>query len=126
MSMPKFVNRPDLHLTKVTVSTFSVRPTYGPHYGSQKKSKSKLRCLPLISIEVDRFFKSHNQPNTSENDRSSFSAFGGSTQAGFNVKTDEPDLAHGRTLPTPVVDRVWYNSQLTMLTSSGCSLCCSV
>jgi len=35
-NMPKFVNRPDLHLTKASVSIFPVRPIYGPHYGSQK------------------------------------------------------------------------------------------
>jgi len=30
-----------------------------------KKSKSKQRCLPLKSTEIDRFLKSHNRPNTS-------------------------------------------------------------
>jgi len=66
MSMPKLLNRPDLHLTKVRVSSFSVRPIYGKHFGSQQKWKSKPQCLPLKSIEIDRFFKSPHRPNTSQ------------------------------------------------------------
>jgi len=56
MSMPTFVNRPDLHLTNATVSTFSVRPIYGTYFRSPKKSKSKSkpRFLPRKSIKIDR------------------------------------------------------------------------
>jgi len=47
------------------VDATAIHPTI-TNYGSQKKSKSKskLRRLPPKSIEIDRFLKSQNRPNT--------------------------------------------------------------
>jgi len=50
------------------VDATAIHPTI-TNYGSQKKSKSKSkpRRLPPKSIEIDRFLKSHNRPNTIDN-----------------------------------------------------------
>jgi len=50
MSLQKFVNRPDLHLIKVTVSIFSIRPIYGRHYGSQKIEIE----IAMFAAKIDR------------------------------------------------------------------------
>jgi len=48
MSMPKFVNRPDLHLTKATVIIFSVRPILVDIMGSDGRM-SKM----TVAMDVD-------------------------------------------------------------------------
>ena len=76
----------------------------GSQSASMRQTVQESQSAPTISLSLNR----------GENKRSSFAAFGASTRAGFNVKTDEPPRARstelagriwpaGRTLQTPAL-----------------------
>jgi len=72
------------------------RPKYkGASQGQRHNKRQESQSLSINSVRLN-----HAQH---ENNRSPFSVFGGSTRAGFIVKTDDPPLAGS----TELAGRIW-------------------